>query len=230
MGSPLVLIVGREITQATGVRGEAFGAGRKYSQAIQRAGGVPLILPPLELSPDRIDAVIAKIDAVVLHGGGDIDPHRYGQEPRTDELYGINERHDSSELAVVHATLTADRPLLAICRGHQILNVALGGTLIQHIGLPGHREEFHSVELEDGSRVAEAMRTASPTRCHSFHHQAIDRLGAGLRVVGRHHDGTIEAVEMDSRLWVLGVQWHPEDNAETESDQQGLFDQLIARC
>jgi len=229
VNSPLVLIVGREISEAVGVRGPAFGAGRTYSHAIVRAGGVPLILPPLELSSEQVRAVIGRVDAVVLHGGGDIDPAQYGQDPTTDELYGINTRHDAAELAVVAATLDHDRPMLAICRGLQIMNVALGGTLAQHIEVPGHRGEFHEVELVPGCRTAHAMGTVRPPRCHSFHHQAIDRLGRDLRVVGSHADGTIEAVETTGAAWVVGVQWHPEDNADTESDQQGLFDELIRR-
>jgi len=228
--SPLVLIVGREISQAVGVRGEAFGAGRKYSHAIQRAGGVPLILPPLDLSPEHVHDAVVGADAIVLHGGGDIDPRHYGQSPATDELYGINPRHDDAELAVVRAALTADRPLLAICRGLQILNVALGGSLVQHMGLPGHREEFHPVDLVPGCRTALAMGSEHPARCHSFHHQAIDQLGSSLSVVGRHADGTIEAVETTGGAWVVGVQWHPEDSADVDPEQQGLFDELVRRA
>ena len=230
MTSPLVLIVGREISEAVGVRGPAFGAGRTYSHAIERAGGVPLILPPLEFSSSRARDVIHRVDAVVLHGGGDIDPARYGQRPTTDELYGINARHDAAELAVVSAALDRGLPMLAICRGLQIMNVALGGTLIQHIEVPDHRNEFHDVDLVPGCRTAEAMGTTHPWRCHSFHHQAIDRLGRDLLVVGRHADGTIEAVETTGAAWVVGVQWHPEDNADTEADQQGLFDELVRRA
>ena len=230
MTAPLVLIVGREISQAVGVRGEAFGAGRKYSLAIQRAGGVPLILPPLDLSPAQVHEAVAGVDAIVLHGGGDIDPQHYGQSPTSDELYGINPRHDAAELAVVRAALESERPLLAICRGLQILNVALGGSLVQHMGLPGHREEFHPVDLVPGCRTAVAMGSEHPTRCHSFHHQAIDRLGSSLRIVGRHADGTIEAVETTGDAWVVGVQWHPEDSADTDPQQQGLFDELVRRA
>lgn len=230
MTSPLVLIVGREISEAVGVRGPAFGAGRTYSHAIERAGGVPLILPPLEFSSDRVRASVSRIDAIVLHGGGDIDPARYGQRPTTNELYGINARHDAAELALISAALDRGLPILAICRGLQIMNVALGGTLIQHIEVPDHRDAFHEVELIPGCRTAEAMGTTRPQRCHSFHHQAIDQLGRDLRIVGSHADGTIEAVEATGETWVVGVQWHPEDNADTEVDQQGLFDEIVRRA
>lgn len=228
---PIVAIVGREITEAKGVRGDAYGAGRLYSQAIERAGGVPLIVPPVALDDEAVASLVQSIDALVLHGGGDVDPSRYGQDPTAPELYGINARHDDVELAVVDAVLAADLPVLAICRGVQILNVALGGTLVQHIAThDDHTRRFHPVSLTDGCRTAVAMRTTTPAACHSYHHQALDALGRGVRVVGRHADGTIEAVEVDGHRWVVGVQWHPEDSATDDAEQQALFDALIAQC
>lgn len=227
MTSALVSIVGREIAQAEGVRGEAFGAGRRYSEAVARAGGTPVIVPPLDFDRASLDRLVAASDALVLHGGGDVNPARYGQEPDAPELYGVNDRHDAVELAVVEAFWRADKPILAICRGLQILNVALGGTLVQHITEPGHTKEFHSVGLESDSRCADAMGTTRPARCHSYHHQALDHVATELVVVGRHDDGTIEAVEAASKRWVIGVQWHPEDSADVDPEQQRLFDRLI---
>jgi putative glutamine amidotransferase len=213
------------------VRGEAYGAGRLYSDAITRAGGVPVIVPPVDLDTAAISSLISRCQALVLHGGGDVDPARYGQEPTAPELYGINARHDDVELAVVHAALAADLPTLAICRGVQIMNVALGGTLVQHIAThDDHTRRFHPVSLVDGSRTALAMGTNTPAACHSYHHQALDRLGTGVTVVGRHADGTIEAVEVDGHRWTVGVQWHPEDSAAVDPEQQALFDTLIDRC
>lgn len=226
MTSPLVAIVGREISQAEGVRGEAFGAGRRYSEAVARAGGTPVIVPPVDLGAESLARLVDAADALVLHGGGDVNPARYGQEPDAPELYGVNDRHDDVELAVVDAFWRADKPILAICRGIQILNVSLGGTLVQHITVPGHTKEFHPVDLETGSRVAAAMATARPVRCHSYHHQALDRVAEGLKVVGRHDDGTIEAVEAVDKTWVVGVQWHPEDSADADPEQQRLFEAL----
>jgi putative glutamine amidotransferase len=227
MTSPLVAIVGREISQAEGVRGEAFGAGRRYSDAIHRAGGTPIIVPPLDLGAESLERLVSAVDALVLHGGGDVDPRRYGQEPTAPKLYGVNSRHDDVELDVVRAFLDADKPILAICRGIQIMNVALGGTLVQHIEEPGHTQEFHSVTLDEGSLAADAMGTSRPARCHSYHHQALDRVADGLRVIGRHDDGTIEAVEAGDKSWVVGVQWHPEDSADVDPEQQRLFDRLV---
>lgn len=225
--SPLVSIVGREIPQAEGVRGEAFGAGRRYSEAVARAGGTPVIVPPLDFTDSSLDRLVAACDALVLHGGGDVNPVRYGQEPTAPQLYGVNDRHDDVELEVVAAFWRADKPILAICRGIQILNVALGGTLVQHLTVPGHTKEFHPVSLDADSRLARAIGTERPSRCHSYHHQALERVATELRVVGRHDDGTIEAVEAIDRRWVVGVQWHPEDSADVDAEQQRLFDHLI---
>lgn len=213
--------------EGPGVRGEAFGAGRRYSEAVARSGGTPVIVPPLDFTASSIERIVAASDALVLHGGGDVNPTCYGQEATAPQLYGVNDRHDAAELAVVAAFWAADKPILAICRGIQILNVSLGGTLVQHITVPGHTKEFHPVSLEPDSRTARSMGDSRPRRCHSYHHQALDRVAPELRVVGRHDDGTIEAVEATNKRWVVGVQWHPEDSAEVDPQQQGLFDALI---
>jgi putative glutamine amidotransferase len=230
MSAPVVLVVGRRVEQATGVRGEAFGAGRTYFHAVQRAGGVPLLLPPIPELTDQLPALMDRIDAIVLHGGGDVSPHRYGQEPTAERLYGVSHEHDEVELALVAAALAADLPMLAVCRGAQVLNVALGGTLVQHIEThEQHRFTFNRVELEPGSWTAAAMGAEQPLGCHCVHHQVLDRLGDGLRVVGR-VDGMVHAVELPQARWVVGTQWHPEDNAATDPQQQGLFDELVRRA
>jgi putative glutamine amidotransferase len=145
-------------------------------------------------------------------------------------LYGVDEFIDSFEIAAVHAALEYDKPILAICRGHQVLNVALGGTLVQHLPTTDqHRDTMHSVQLLQGSRAAIAMGTTEPL-VHSFHHQAIETLGNGLSVVGTFHDDTIEAVEYTDATWVVGVQWHPEDTAMSDPAQQGLFAALVAQA
>lgn len=225
----MVLVVGRNIDKAErgkGLRTPGHGAGHRYSESIVRAGGVPLVLPPLpELIVD-LDALLRRCDAVVLHGGGDIDPGRYGQEKQFDEVYGIDSDHDDVELALAARVVAGDVPMLAICRGLQVLNVALGGTLVQHVA--GHVRTVHPVALRSGSRVATAMGTERPADCHSFHHQVIDRVADGLDVVGRSDDGLVEAVEVRDARWMVGVQWHPEDSADTDPVQQRLFDTLIA--
>jgi putative glutamine amidotransferase len=228
--NPLVVIVGRQSDEAQGVRGRGFAAGQTYFRAVERAGGIPLMLPPIHGLVDDIPSLLHRCDAVVFHGGGDIDPGRYGQEATEESLYGIVPAHDEMELAMVRAAIEADKPVLAICRGLQVLNVALGGTLVQDVGNEDHWFQFTANELDAGSRIAKAMGTEAPERCHCVHHQALDRLGEGLRVVGRHADGTVHAVELEVARWIVGMQWHPEDSAADDPQQQGLFDELIRQA
>jgi len=227
-----ILLPGKLTTNAFGVRGESFSNGIKYADAIARAGGVTTTVAPLAKHIERIPALVESSDGVLIQGGGDIDPARYGESRRSETVYGIVEAHDDFELAIVEEALRQDKPLLAICRGIQLLNVALGGTLHQDLGdvLPdreSHWDKYHPVSLEPGSRVAEAMGTYSPQRSHSFHHQAIKQLAPELLTVGCAPDGVIEAVEHRGRRWVVGVQWHPEDDAADSPAQQRLFDAFV---
>ncbi|MFD4873601.1 gamma-glutamyl-gamma-aminobutyrate hydrolase family protein [Streptomyces sp. NPDC058420] len=179
-----------------------------YPRLVQRAGGLAAMLPPD--SPEQAAATVARLDGLVIAGGPDVEPIRYGAErdPRTGPPAAAR---DAWELALIEAALTAGVPLLGICRGMQLLNVAVGGTLVQHID--GHAETpgvfgHHPVKPVPGTLYAAAVpeETSVPT----FHHQRVDRLGAGLTVSAWAGDGTPEAVELPSADWVLGVQWHPE--------------------
>ncbi|MEP7202485.1 MAG: gamma-glutamyl-gamma-aminobutyrate hydrolase family protein [Ilumatobacteraceae bacterium] len=227
---PLVVIVGRRSDEAQGVRGKPFAAGQSYFHSLERAGGIPLMLPPMTELADDIPSLLRRADAVVFHGGGDIDPQRYGQEANEESLYGIIPEHDTMELAMIAAAIEADKPVLAICRGLQVLNVSLGGTLVQDIGNEDHWLRYTRTDLDAGSRIAKAMGTESPQRCHCVHHQALDRLGEGLQVVGRHASGIVHAVELDAAGWIVGIQWHPEDSSAVDPQQQGLFDELVRQA
>lgn len=224
---PIVLIVGRLAKETTGVRGKPFAAGRRYFHAIAAAGATPLMLPPLLSIVDDVPELLRRVDGVVLHGGGDIDPKHYGQEAAAEQLYGIVEEHDEVELAVVRAAVELDTPTLAICRGMQVLNVALGGTLVQHIGSEEHWFRHTEVSLDAGSRIADAMGTTTPVGCHCVHHQALDRIADGLTVTGRSADGIVHAAELDAARWTVATQWHPEDDADHDPQQQRLFDALV---
>ena len=227
---PHVLIVGRLSPESKGVRGASFAAGQTYFRAVERAGGVPLMLPPIPSLTGRFADLVGRVDAIVLHGGGDVDPRRYGEEPTAEQLYGIVAEHDEVEIELVRAAVAADVPMLAICRGMQVLNVALGGTLVQHIGSEDHWLRHHPVDVDGGSHLAAALGSTRAQACHSVHHQAVARLGEGLRIVGAAADGIPEAIEADQCRWVIGVQWHPEDTAADDSQQQRLFDELIAQA
>ncbi|MFA5775161.1 MAG: gamma-glutamyl-gamma-aminobutyrate hydrolase family protein [Ilumatobacteraceae bacterium] len=229
----LVLLPGRLSPEAKGVREAAIASGRRYSEAIARAGGVALTVPPLQSTLDHVESLVERADAVLLHGGGDLDPSLYDQQKSTDTIYGIVAEHDALELAVVRAAIARNKPVLAICRGIQVLNVALGGTLHQNLvdtvaGSDSHWNTYHPVEVTEGSRVAKAMGTTRPSGGHSYHHQSIDQVAKDLQVVALSDDKVIEAVEHRTASWIVGVQWHPEDDAATDNQQQGLFNALVA--
>ena len=226
----VILIVGRLAREAKGVRGAPFAAGQRYFQAVARGGGVPLMLPPITELVDEMPALLRRVDGVALHGGGDIDPRHYGQEATAEQLYGIVPEHDLVELAVVRAALEADLPMLAICRGMQVLNVAMGGTLEQHIGTEAHWFAHHEVPLTPGCKLAEAIGSTTVHAGHCVHHQALDCVADGMEVVGRTADGLIHAAELPAARWTVATQWHPEDSADSDDQQQALFNALVAHC
>lgn len=193
---------------------------RSYVEAVQHAGALALMLPPDELLLDDPAEVLELLDGLMLAGGADIDPSSYGSQPHPETVDTVPER-DRFEIALVRAAVERDLPVLGICRGMQLINVAYGGTLLQH--LPerfGHHEHLrvpgtfdgadHDVDLIEGSLAARAAgEPHHATKSH--HHQGVDRLGEGLQISGSSSmDGLPEAIEMGERRFVLGVQWHPE--------------------
>jgi putative glutamine amidotransferase len=228
---PLIALPSRRTATAQSWRVPATALGRTYQDAIVRAGGQPVALPPLPETLDDLPSTLGRFDGVCLPGGPDVDPAAYGADEVHPAVTGVDADHDALDIALARVAVDLGLPVLAICRGHQVLNVALGGTLVQHLGdhaAGTHRFVHHEVRLEPGCRAAIAMRTERPIG-HSVHHQAIERLGTGLLVTGLAEDGTIEAVELPGG-WVVGVQWHPEDTAEHDGDQQRLFDAFVAAC
>jgi putative glutamine amidotransferase len=200
--------------------------GMTYLKAIDAAGGIPVVLPPL----GDVEAFLTRLDGICLSGGPDLDPDAYGAADRHVELGPTEPSLDAFELALARAADAHAIPILGICRGAQALNVARGGTLHQHVG--AHRQTepatatTHTVHVEDGSRLA-ALVGGRPLRVNSFHHQAVDRLGRGLRAVAHAADGTIEAVEAAGGRFVLGVQWHAEGLVH-EPRHRVLFEALVA--
>jgi gamma-glutamyl-gamma-aminobutyrate hydrolase PuuD len=187
---------------------------RTYTDIVAAAGGIPVVLPPLV----EAAGAVARLDALLLSGGGDVAPGRYGAAPhlRTGRP---DPQRDAAELAALDAALAARLPVLGVCRGAQLLNVARGGTLHQHlpdvVGHDGHNPTpgaFTDVDvrLDPAGKVGAALGPHLRVRCH--HHQAVDRLAPGLAATGWAADGTVEAVEMPDRPFVVGVQWHPEED------------------
>ena len=188
---------------------------RTYSLAVQRAGGVALILPPDDAVSEQPDLLLDLLDGLVLAGGSDIDPASYGAKPHPETKGSWPER-DRFEIALGTRALERDMPVLGICRGMEMLNVIQGGTLNQHLGLELHRHTpgvftDHRVELEPGSLAARVVG-AELTEVKSAHHQGVEELGEGVEVTGHADDGVVEAIELPDRSFAVGVLWHPEED------------------
>jgi putative glutamine amidotransferase len=199
-----------------------------YPGAVSRGGAAPLIVPPFA-PEDDVEAILDRVDGVVVSGGPDIDPRLYGQEP-TAELGPIDVGLDRFEIGFVRRALERDLPVLGICRGAELLNVARGGTLVQHI--EGHRQTeearitTHGVRIAPGGRLHAILGTER-TEVNTFHHQAVDVLGAGLTAVAWADDDVVEGIECTQADFVVGVQWHAEGLID-EPRQRALFSAFAA--
>jgi putative glutamine amidotransferase len=225
---PLIAIPGRRSPRVQVLRFSGTIMAEAIGEAVWAAGGEPLVLHGPDADPAaEIKERLARFDGVLLPGGGDLDPARYGEEPGPQAEPPVP-HDDDLDLGVARAVLELGLPALAICRGMQVLNVALGGTLVQHLapGAVEHRDSLHDVTATGWLReVAGRDRF----RVSSYHHQAVDRLGSGLRVVGRADDGCVEALAHQAGN-VLAGQWHPEDlHAESPTDH-ALFADLVERA
>lgn len=219
---PRIAIVARFAESTSATRYEAIVTARRLAEGVWAAGGEPLTFLAVPNSDwtERLDG----IDGVLMPGGADVDPRNYGQEPVSNELYGIDSTQDEVDISLIRHVLSVGLPMLAICRGMQITNVALGGTLTQHMDSP-HLHHVAPVTLE--SHAAELGLTDSTVSASCYHHQAIDELAEGLTVIGRAAEGHVEAVKIDSAGWAFGVQWHPEDNYDTERGQLQIFERFV---
>jgi putative glutamine amidotransferase len=241
---PLIAVVAYHLDASRVARWPegGYGVPSLYLDALRRAGARTAILAPGE--EGEPEDILEPFDALLLVGGGDVDPARYGGEADA-HVYGVEPDRDAFEVELVHAAERIALPTLCICRGIQVMNVAYGGTLLGHLpdipnlqvhGVPLDRTQtIHDVIVEPGSRLS-AVTGSRRLASLSHHHQGIDRLGEGLAVTGRTEDGLVEAVERvvpdiddEHAPWILGVQWHPEETAERDRAQQALFDALSRR-
>ena len=209
----------------------------RYVAALARAGARSVLLPPTSAKPPG--EALAPFSGLLLAGGGDMEPARYGAGSHPN-VYGTHGERDEAELALARAAVNIGLPTMAICRGLQVLNVAAGGTLYQHLPevegmhIHGHpvtgESVLHDVKVASGTRLSEACGCETLT-CTSHHHQGVDRLGAGLVATAWSEDGLVEGIEAESDdAWVLGVQWHPEMTAADDPAQQSLFDGFVRQC
>jgi putative glutamine amidotransferase len=195
-----------------------------YIDAVTNAGGIAVLLPPQPLDGDAAADVVASLDGVIVTGGGDVAPERYGAE-RHEKTDPANELRDAWEDAILSAAIEQRVPFLGICRGLQVLNVNRGGTLLQHLpdvvgddryNAGGGNFSVNRAEVE-GGRLAELLDGDSELDVKSYHHQAVDRLGEGLQVSARTADGTVYAVELPDVPFGVAVQWHPEEDAAEDA-------------
>lgn len=205
---------------------------RSYVDCLLGAGGVPLLLPPIGPEAGVVDALLDRVDAIVLVGGEDVCGTWSGRTETDEQHAPHSDERDAFEIAIAQSAWERDMPLLGICRGSQVLNVALGGTLIEDLPTAGASREHlldrgtfndHKVEIEPGSLGARLYGLEADVPSH--HHQAIDSVGEGLLVTGRAPDGVVEIVEAADRTFTLGVQWHPE-----EGEDMVLFEALVEAC
>lgn len=211
--------------------------GETYIRAVQHVGGTPVVIPPTAMQADWV-ALLAHLDGLLLSGGGDIDPVLYGEE--SEPWMGqVDAERDFSELGLTREWLAMERPLLAICRGHQVLNVALGGTLYQDIAahIPNALDHAyvatqpmetiaHSVTLDPGSRLATILG-GTAFDVNSSHHQALKAIGDRLTVMGHAPDGVVEAVEILTHPFCISVQWHPEAMVKASTTMWPLFEAFV---
>ena len=226
---PLIAVPARFSASASAHRHRALSTARSLSEGVLLAGGEPLTIHPWApegvVASDDLDARLGFVDGVLLPGGGDLSPLAYGQQPGSDEVYDVDEEQDVFDLALARWALLRGVPLLAVCRGWQVVNVALGGALEQHMPAP-HRHVVHPVSVTPGSTLAGIVGGSVEASC--YHHQRVRRLGDGLETVAVAVDGTVEGAALrGARGWFVGVQWHPEDTVTADPDQLALFKALV---
>ena len=219
---PRIALLGRLAEHTSATRREGLVTARLLAESVWQAGGEPLTMLPV--SGSDWASRLQGIDGVLMPGGGDINPALYGQTAQSDELYGIDDLQDEVDLSLTRWALQHQIPFLAICRGMQLVNVAYGGTLVQHMD-QDHRHVVSDIKLD--SDVDRLGLSSDVLRSSCYHHQAIDQVGEGLRVIARADLGHVEAFAIDNGAWAYAIQWHPEDNAAQDKHQAELFSRFV---
>ncbi|OWK40406.1 gamma-glutamyl-gamma-aminobutyrate hydrolase family protein [Fimbriiglobus ruber] len=242
MGRPVIGLITQTLAEVSGERSACWMMGYKYVEALRAVGAVPWIIPSLQDDSAGLEEIFARLDGVFLVGGADIDPDRYG-EPKSAACGPTDPARDDVEIAAIHHAAGRGLPVLAVCRGIQILNVALGGTLYQDIATevpaalkhdyfttPSHTDRTylaHEAAISSGSRLADILGE-SVVPVNSLHHQAIKHLADGLRATGFSPDGIIEGVEGTGDQFLIGAQWHPEELIRTQPCMRRLFASFVS--
>lgn len=220
---PRIAIVGRFTEAATAIRSHGVVSSRRLLEAVWAAGGEPITFLPVE-NPNWAER-LEGIKGVLIPGGGDVNPKWYGEEPNTEELYGVDDLQDENDFSIAQYAFDNGLPALAICRGFQLVNVLMGGSLVQHMD-KDHRNFMHQITIEKDLEGLGLTKPSLESSC--FHHQSIKKLGAGLEVLATASEGHVEAFKIPAKAWAYGVQWHPEDNYKENPQQLELFQKLVS--
>jgi putative glutamine amidotransferase len=237
MPKPLIGLTTSRMTNPSGR--PAFGTGVPYAKSVTNANGLPVLIP-LNLSNDDLEVLLTRIDGILFTGGYDIDPRQYGNQPHP-KVEGIDADRDRAEIHLVQSAIRVGKPFLGICRGCQVINVALGGSLYEHLPeqFPGevlHDNHdlprnylAHSVNVTSDSLLAQIL-TRVTTQVNSLHHQGVRKLAEELRASAIAPDGLIEAFELPKHTFGMAVQWHPEELQEEYELMRGLFREFVRSC
>lgn len=225
MVRPRIAILARFAESTSATRYAAIVTARRLAEGVWAAGGEPLSM--LTVSGSDWADRLRGIDGVIMPGGADINPKTYGQDIASEHVYDVDDLADEADISLVQYALTQGIPVLAICRGLQITNVALGGTLVQHMDTP-HQHHVAPVTIE---KYGDELGLSSATvEASCYHHQMIDQVAPGLEVIGRSTEGYVEAVKIDAPAWAFGVQWHPEDNYDTNPAQLEILTRFVSEA
>jgi putative glutamine amidotransferase len=225
MSRPRIAILARFAESTSATRYAALVTARRLAEGVWAAGGEPLTM--LAVSGSDWADRLRGIDGVLMPGGADINPKTYGQEISSEHVYDVDDLADEADISLVKYALNKGIPVLAICRGLQITNAALGGTLIQHMDAP-HQHHVAPVTIE--KYVDELGLSSATLQASCYHHQMIDQVAPGLEVIGRSAEGYVEAVKIDAPAWAFGVQWHPEDNYDSEAPQLEILSRFVSEA